>query len=121
LYFVTSNQISLFDFENLEVFNKAKKSHLEIKGFLKEQKQIPRFYNDQLSRASLSVVLNIAEGSGRVTNNDRKHFYVIARGSIYETVALINLICDEYQISGQSTKELLISLETISKMIFGLI
>jgi four helix bundle protein len=72
----------LFDFENLEVFKKAKNSHLEIRVFLKEQKQIPRFYNDQLSRSSLSVVLNLAEGSGRMTNNDRKHFYVIARGSV---------------------------------------
>ena len=111
----------MFDFENLEVFKKAKKSHLEIRCFLKEQKQIPRFYNDQLSRSSLSVVLNIAEGSGRITNNDRKHFYIIARGSVYETVALLDLICEEYQISGQNTKELLLGLETISKMISGLI
>jgi len=100
----------LFDFENLEVFKKAKKSHLEVRVFLKEQKQIPRFYNDQLSRSTLNVVLNIAEGSGRVTNNDRKHFYVIARGSVYETVALLDLICEEYQISGQKTKELLLGL-----------
>ena len=103
------------------MFEKAKRSHLVIRGFLKEQKQIPRFYNDQLSRSSLSVVLNIAEGSGRMTNNDRKHFYIISRGSVYETVALLGLICEEYQISGQATKELLLGLETISKMISGLI
>jgi len=111
----------MFDFNNLEVYKKAKKSHLDIRTFLRTNKQIPRFYNDQLSRSSLSVTLNIAEGSGRITNSDRRHFYIIARGSVYETVALLDLICEEYALSGQTRSEILLNLETISKMQSGLI
>lgn len=39
---------------------------------------------DQLVRAALSVPSNIAEGEGRLTTRDRRHYLVQARGSLYE-------------------------------------
>ena len=46
---------------------------------------------DQLSRASLSIVLNIAEGSGKPTPNDKRRFYSIALGSLRETQAILQI------------------------------
>lgn len=42
---------------------------------------------DQLRRASLSVVLNIAEGYGRYHFADKLRFFYIARGSLDETLS----------------------------------
>ena len=39
---------------------------------------------DQLVRSAFSVPSNIAEGQGRLTTRDRRHFFVQARGSLYE-------------------------------------
>ena len=39
----------------------------------------------QIRRASSSVPANIAEAFGRKTNKDKAKFYIIARGSGYET------------------------------------
>jgi four helix bundle protein len=51
-----------------------------------------RITKDQLRRASLSIVLNIAEGSGRFTKPAKRNFYVIAKGSVYECSALFDIL-----------------------------
>ena len=45
---------------------------------------------DQLKRASISIVLNIAEGYGKTTNDDRSKFYDIAKGSSHESAAILD-------------------------------
>jgi len=47
---------------------------------------------DQLVRASLSVPSNIAEGQGRSTTRDRRHYLVQARGSLYELETQLEVI-----------------------------
>ncbi|SRR6266581_1890308 len=47
---------------------------------------------DQLDRASVSIVLNIAEGAGRVSPADKARFYAMARGSATECAAVMDLL-----------------------------
>jgi len=48
---------------------------------------------DQLSRASLSIMLNIAEGAGKPNgSDDAKRFYNIARGSAMECGACFDAL-----------------------------
>lgn len=69
---------AMFDFQKLEVYQKAKSINKLITDFLKKN-DFDRITNDQLRRASFSIMLNIAEGSSRFSNRDRKNFLVIAR------------------------------------------
>ena len=52
----------------------------------------PHPFRDQLERASLSIVLNIAEGYGRRSPADKARLYVIASGSARECQALVEIL-----------------------------
>ena len=53
--------------------------------------KVPDFLRDQLLRASSSIALNIAEGSGKRTPNEQARFYAIALGSLRECQAIFAL------------------------------
>jgi four helix bundle protein len=48
----------------------------------------------QIRRAALSIQLNIAEGASRKSNAERKRFYEIARGSLIEIDAALDIAVD---------------------------
>ena len=47
---------------------------------------------DQLVRAACSVPNNIAEGQGRSTTRDRRHYLVQARASLYELETQLEIL-----------------------------
>jgi four helix bundle protein len=46
---------------------------------------------DQCKRASFSIVLNIAEGAGKLKQADKRRYFLIARGAVTECGALFDL------------------------------
>ena len=53
--------------------------------------RLPHFLQDQVLRASSSVVLNLAEGYGKKTTKDRQKYFSIAKGSIREVQAVADM------------------------------
>ena len=47
---------------------------------------------NQFHRASLSIILNLAEGSAKPTPKDRRKFYYISLGSLREIQAILDII-----------------------------
>ena len=81
-----------FMFEKLEVYQRAVDIAERIE-ILSKGMAGRGYYHllDQLRRASLSISLNIAEGNGRWHVKDRRNFFWIARGSVFECVPLVEL------------------------------
>ena len=111
----------MFDFEKLDVYKKSKDLNKEILQFLKENRQIDSYVRDQLKRASISIVLNIAEGSGKFSKADKRNFYTTSRGSVYECISLLELILEEKQIAKEKFDNFYQKYEILSKMLLGLI
>jgi len=120
-HILINQMIFMFDFEKLEVYKKAKDLNHEILGFLRENKLVDNYIRDQLKRASISIVINIAEGSGKFSKADKRNFYTISRGSVYECVSLLEIIAGESHINEEKYEYFKTKFETISKMLMGLI
>ena len=110
----------MFDFEKLEVYTKSKIFTHKVICFLSNCKT-DKVVSDQLRRAALSIILNIAEGSSRFSNKDRKNFLVIARGSAFECAAIFEFLKDNNYIELDTYHNYYKDLEEISKMLFALI
>lgn len=75
----------------------------------------------QIRRAALSVHLNIAEGASRKSEIERKRFYEIARGSLVEVDAALDVASDLQYLSNFKTEQLGILLIRTFKILSGLI
>jgi four helix bundle protein len=111
-----------FMFEKLEVYQRAVNFAERVAVLTKNFPAHGHYHLvDQLRRASLSISLNIAEGNGRWHIKDRKNFWWIARGSVFECVPLLELCKREELISEDMWAELKVELEVLSKMLTALI
>ncbi|MES2703484.1 MAG: four helix bundle protein [Bacteroidota bacterium] len=75
----------------------------------------------QMIRASRSITNNIAEGYGRYTYTDTRHFFIQARGSASELIDHITIALDEEYISEETTAVFEKHCETVFKLINGYI
>ena len=110
----------MFDFEKLEVYKKAKSFNSRMRKFIAEIRLDPTT-RDQLRRASFSIVLNIAEGSGRFSKPDRRNFFIIARSSIFECVAILDVLKDEGILTKEKFQDFYTAADELSRMMFAMI
>ncbi len=110
----------MFDFEKLEVYKKANSLNVEILKYLCSTRRIDPYTKDQLKRATLSMLFNLAEGVGRVTVPDKKHFYTIARGSVFECVAIINLMRGVGELDDELHRKFYDGYDEISRMLLAI-
>ena len=76
---------------------------------------------EQLESAVTSIPMNIAEGKGRNSKKEFMHFLYISRGSLYETLTLLEI----FKMRGWLDEQAFLKLENrsneIAKMLKGLI
>jgi len=75
-----------FKMKNFRTFNLAVEFYKESRAL-----QLDCHLKMQLARAASSIVLNLAEGSGRRTPKDQARFFQIAFGSLRESQAILEL------------------------------
>jgi four helix bundle protein len=109
-----------FDHEKLKVYQKSLE-FIELINPLYSRNQNYLNILDQLDRASCSMILNIAEGTGKFTPKDKCKFYDIARGSAVECAASLDILIRKNKISIEEYDRYKNMLLEIVKMLIGLI
>jgi four helix bundle protein len=69
----------------------------------------------------MSIVLNIAEGTGRFTKPDKRNFYIISRGSVFECVAILEILLLQKNLEKSIFQKCYADAEELSKMLYSLI
>ena len=106
-------------FEDILSWQKSKELTLLIYKAMRPCKDYG--YRDQIQRASVSIMNNIAEGYERRTNNDFRHFLYIAKGSSGECRSLLDLGLELGYFTKEEHKALYNLSVEISKLLSGLI
>ncbi|MBI4681480.1 MAG: four helix bundle protein [Nitrospirae bacterium] len=109
-------------FEELNVWQNARELVKLIYKFTKKDK-FARDYSliDQIRRASVSIMSNIAEGFERGSNKEFTHFLYIAKGSCGEVRSQSYVAFDQQYISEEDFNEVKQGCEKLSAMVSNLI
>jgi four helix bundle protein len=111
-----------FTFENLDVYKRSLQFAVEIEALLSKHKSsVSRGFVDQLARTSLSIPLNIAAGNGRWHHADKRQFFWVARGSVFECVPLIEVLKIKSCLSIEEYEDFRKDLEALGKMLTKLV
>lgn len=94
----------VLDHERLDVYHLALDFLVFANGLIEALPRGRSHLADQFTRASTSVVLNLAEGAGKLSRPDKRRYYLTARGSATESAALLD-VCLRLKLLDESGHE----------------
>lgn len=106
-------------FEDILIWQNAYSLTIDIYSICKYLKDRP--FKDQIQRASVSIMNNIAEGFERKSNKEFRQFLFIAKGSCGEVRSMLRLSKGLNYIEVDKCENLIDECIVISKMLSGLI
>jgi len=106
-------------FEDIIVWQKALDLSVLIYNVFEDTKDYG--FKDQIQRAGVSIMNNIAEGFERKSNNEFRQFLYISKGSSGEVLSMAILAKKLRKINNEDADKLYSQSEEISKMLSGLI
>jgi four helix bundle protein len=110
----------MFKFETFDTWKRAIEFANEVFELADGLPQRYQFsLGEQLRRSALSVPTNLAEGSGRDNLKEKRYFYRIAKGSVYEVVSLLVMAGKRGALSREKYRELYQEADEIAAMISG--
>ncbi len=107
-------------FEDIEAWKKARELTKIIYEVTAQGKLASDFsLRDQLRRASMSIMANIAEGFEREGNKEFRQFLAMAKGSVGEVKALLYVALDAGLTSSEQIDRLMALADEASRLVAG--
>ena len=104
--------------ENLDVWKKSCKLSVEIYKYFKENRDFG--FKEQITKTSLSIPSNIAEGMEKNYQKEKIRFFEISKGSVAELITQIYIGIEIDYIERKIGLKWKNDLDEISKMLSGL-
>src|SRR5690606_33922527 len=110
----------MFDFEKLEVYQIAKVLVVDTLKTLYARNNIDPYIKEQWRRASMNILLHLSDSAGRMNVADKKHYITLARSSVFECVAILEVVSQLGHIPLTEAQGYYERYETVSKMVLGM-
>lgn len=112
-----------FGYEDLNVWNKAVDFAVEVIELVENISTDRKHYRllEQVEASSASIPMNVAEGKGRYSKKEFIQYLYIARGSLYETMTLIEIFRRKKWVSSPQYSRIEAHGKEIASMLKGLI
>ncbi|OGG23919.1 hypothetical protein A3A79_01825 [Candidatus Gottesmanbacteria bacterium RIFCSPLOWO2_01_FULL_43_11b] len=109
-----------FRFLEWKVYKDAKNLFARLLTIVKRLPKEYRFeLGSQIIRSGLSVVLNIAEGSGKNSDKELNRYFDISLGSLHEVLACIDVLKDNKLITEKEFNDIFTLVNEISNQLGG--
>ena len=97
-----------FAFKQLDVWQKTVNFAVNVINTVEGVSTDRKHYRllEQIEASSTSVTMNIAEGKGRYSKKEFSQYLYISRGSLYETMTLLEIFYRKSWIKGSDLKKL---------------
>jgi four helix bundle protein len=121
---ITISQINKFAYKDLIVWQKSIEFASKVIDLAENLETTRKQYRliEQLESVVTSIPMNIAEGKGRYSKKEFSHFLMIARGSLYETLTLLEIFkfrswitVDDYNNLENQANEIAIKINALYK------
>ena len=110
------------DYTNLEVWQESRKLVNTSYGLTKSFPKEEMFgLTNQMRRAAVSILSNIAEGCGRQTAKDTINFLHISRGSLYELETQCFVALDQKYFTDEQFEHINNSIQSCKRLLNGFI
>ena len=105
------------DFEDIIAWQKARILTIKVYKLFEKQKDFG--FNNQIQKAAVSVMNNIAEGFERRSNNEFKYFLNVSKGSVGEVPSMLYIALDLDKIKQKDFDEIHALTLEISRLLSG--
>jgi len=110
------------DFRDLRAWQEAKTLVVLSRDAIRKLPSDEKFaLGDQWRRAAHSVALNIAEGASRRGPKEFRRYLDIARSSLHELEAILELVAAQGYLGARELQEVSESRDACAKMVYGLL
>ena len=82
----------MFDFEKLDVYQHVKLLNSKTLRLFEERDDFDTYVVEKWKKASLDIILNLSESTGRISNESKIRYLAKSRGSVFKCVSILEII-----------------------------
>jgi four helix bundle protein len=110
----------MFDFEKLDVYGVVKEQNQKVLRFVLAHPEIDPFIVSEWKKASMGMIGNLAEGTGKMSDAEKRQFLSDARTCVFRSVAILDTLVGLGDVDDETYKDLYDGYEKSSKMLLGM-